>query len=123
VPLEPWTFTWYRKFETPGSNEPGGSILFIIRNQKDILTDIRVIYAGKSILREKNSETMLEGKQLPLDRRDAEAFLEKWKNYLSGFSGGNEKFVFGRNARFTNVELVKAQILNFIETTVMNISD
>jgi len=123
VPLEPWTFTWYHKFSTPLSNEGGGGILFIIRNQKNILTDIRVVYSGKSILREKDSETMLAGKHLPLDRKDAQAFIEKWKNYLSVFKGGNEKFIFGGDDRYSNPELIKAQILNFIETTVMSISD
>jgi len=123
VPLEPWTFTWYHKFSTPGSNESGGGILFMIRNQKNILTDIRVVYSGKSILREKDSETMLAGKHLPLERKNALAFIEKWRNYLSVFKGGNEKFIFGRDDRYSNPELIKAQILNFIETTVMSISD
>jgi len=122
VPLEPWNFTWYRKFRTIGNDEPGGCILFIIRTQKDILTDIRVIYSGQSILREKDSETMLKDKHLPLNSRDAAAFTERWKNYLSAFEG-NGNLIFAGEDGNSNVELIKAQILNFIESTIQHISD
>ena len=54
VPFEPWNLTWYRKFPGSGVNEPGGGILIIIKNQKNILTSIRVVYSGLIILREKN---------------------------------------------------------------------
>ena len=122
VPLEPWTYTWYRKFNTAGSGEAGGGILFMIRNEKNILTNIRVVYSGLSILREKNSETMLEGKRLPLDKKDAVTFTEKWKTCLSAFKD-NEKLIFSGAEENSNPELVKAQIMNFIETAIMRISD
>ncbi|MCL2069555.1 MAG: FAD binding domain-containing protein [Treponema sp.] len=122
IPLEPWNFTRYFKFSTPGLSEPGGCILFILRNQKNLLTSIRIIYSGQTILREKNAETQLAGKHLPLEKKDAAALVESWKTYLSTFKS-NEKFVFGRNDRNSNPELVKAQILNFIENTIMQISD
>jgi len=122
VPLEPWDFTWYRKFRTSGNNEPGGGILFMIRNQKNILTDIRVIYSDQTILREKDSETMLIDKHLPLERKDAVAFVEKWRNYLSLFKGNYEYVLAGESGK-TDPELTKVQILNFIETTINHISD
>ncbi|MDR0497446.1 MAG: FAD binding domain-containing protein [Treponema sp.] len=122
VPMEPWTFTWYHKFNTHGYNKPGGGIIFILKNQKNILTDIRVIYTGQIILREKNSETMFAGKRLPLDRKDAATFVESWKNYLSILSG-LENSIFPVEAGNFKPELVKTQILNFIEATIMRISD
>jgi len=115
VPLEPWTFTGYRKFNNTGRNKPGNNILLLLRNQKNILTDIRVVYSGEVILREKNSETMLTGKRLPLDRKVVALFLDNWKNYLYGIpenEGGN-----------LVTELVKMQILKFIEATIMRISE
>ena len=122
VPLEPWTFTRYHKFKTHGGNKPGGGILFILRNQKRTLTDIRVVYSGQIILREKNSETMLAGKHLPLDRKYASAFVDSWRNYLSILSG-IENSIFPEEAGNFEPELVKTQILNFIETTIMRISE
>ncbi|MCL2094295.1 MAG: FAD binding domain-containing protein [Treponema sp.] len=122
VPLDPWNYTWYRKFTRAGSNEPGGGILFIMRNQKNILTHIRVLYSGQTTLREKNSETMLAGKHLPLDRRDALAFVDHWRNYINLYEG-NEESVFAGTGMNSNPELEKSRILNFIKTTIMGISD
>jgi CO/xanthine dehydrogenase FAD-binding subunit len=121
LPLEPWNFTWYRKFNTHGPGKRGSNILFILRNQKNILSDIRIVYSGQLILREKNSETMLTGKSLPLDRRNVSALLDNWKNYLSGLTDmGNPSSA--NEAGNYRQELVKAQILKFIETTIMRIS-
>ena len=122
VPLDPWTFTRYRKFRSGGSAESGGGVLFIIRNQKDILTSIRVVYSGKIILRDKNSETMLAGKHLPLGRRETKAFVDSWKAYLSMYDG-NEASVFPEEAGNSSPELMKNQLLNFIEATLMRLSE
>ena len=122
IPLEPWSFTRYSKFNITGSNDVGGGILFIMRNEKDILTDIRVVYSGKAILREKNSESMLTGKHLPLDQKDASAFMDNWKSYLHGLEG-DEKSIFPGEDSIFRPELIKARILQFIESTLMHISD
>jgi CO/xanthine dehydrogenase FAD-binding subunit len=122
VPLEPWTFTWYRKFNFSLASKPGGCILFILRNQKDILTDIRVLYSSQAIFREKDGESMLIGKHLPLDRRDALAFVERWKGYLSSIHEENGAAFPGE---YDNLSpgLIKTQILRFIESTLLHISD
>jgi len=122
VPLEPWTFTWYRKFNFSLSSRPGGCILLILRNQKDILTDIRVLYSSQAIFREKNAESMLMGKHLPLDHRDASAFVDAWKNYLSSMPEG-ENIEFPGEYGKLSPGLIKAQILRFIESTLLHISD
>ena len=122
VPLEPWNYTWYRKLNIPGSNKSGGGILFILKNQKDILTDIHVVYSGKVILKDKNSESMLSGKHLPLDRKDAIAFLDGWKNYLSSLEG-DEKAIFPGEPGNSRPDLLKAQILLFLESILRHISD
>jgi CO/xanthine dehydrogenase FAD-binding subunit len=126
IPLEPWTFTRYLKLRNPETNSSGGGILFIMRNQKNILTHIRVVYSGQSILREKTCETMLEGKRLPLERRSAEYFLNTWKTYLSflPYLFNSEETKGSQWAkRCSNPELVKTQILNFIKNTIANISE
>jgi CO/xanthine dehydrogenase FAD-binding subunit len=120
IPLEQWNYSLYRKFNTLGSSEPGGVIVFILRNQKNILEDMRVVYSGNSVLREKNAEALLVGKKLPLDLKDAQTFIERWKLYLealeipeeTGGHSGKDLFLF-----------IKAQILGFIETSIMAIAD
>ena len=122
IPLDPWTFTWYKKFQSPGSIEPGGGLLFLIRTQKNILSTIRVVYSGKLVLREKNSETMLAGKKLPLDIKEMRSFIEHWKTYLSVFEGNEESIFPAGDGKF-NSELSKAQIINFIESSLIKITD
>ena len=122
IPLEPWTFTWYKKFQNSGSIEPGGGILIVMKNQKNILSNIRVVYAGKIILREKNSESMLSGKRLPLDMKETNEFVDNWRTYLSVFDG-NEDSIYPDGDGNMNYELCKTQILNFIESTLISISD
>ena len=122
IPLEMWDFTRYRKFRNSGSNSPGENVLFMIKNEKDILTDIRVVYSGKAVLRNKDSETMLIDKRLPLDPRDAAAFIEDWKNYLSDIAV-NDKTQFTGDNDNTDADLIKTQILAFIENTINYISD
>jgi len=122
VPLEPWTFSWYRKFNFSLASRPGGCILLILRNQKDILTDIRVLYSSQAILREKNAESMLMGKHLPLDRKDASAFVDAWKAYLSSMPEGENSEFPGEYGNLSP-GLIKTQILRFIESTLTHISE
>ena len=114
VPLDIWTFTWYRKFHNFVSNAGEGAILFIMKNEKNILTNIRILCMGKTLLRDKNSETMLVGKRLPLSRKDADAFSGSWKTYLSGVEVAEENSL---------TEITKTQIINFIKTMLRHISD
>ena len=114
VPLAPWSFTWYRKFLSAGSTGGEGSILFIMKNEKNILTNIRVLYSGKTILREKKSETMFLGKRLPLARKDVEAYLDSWRIYLSSIEGDEEN---------SKAELIKPRVISFIKTMLQHISD
>jgi CO/xanthine dehydrogenase FAD-binding subunit len=110
IPLEQWNYSMYRKFTGEHSvDESGGNAVFIARIQKNILMDLRVVFAGQVVLRDKNSETMLSGKQLPLDRRDAEHFTELWKVYLSAIE--------------SNATMLNAQLLNFIESCILGLSD
>jgi CO/xanthine dehydrogenase FAD-binding subunit len=106
IPLEQWQYSLYRKFT---DDESGGGAVFMARMQKNILTDLRMVFAGQSVLRDKNSESILVGKLLPLDRRDAVHFMELWKTFLSA------------------VELpgfmLRAKLLNFVESCILSLSD
>jgi CO/xanthine dehydrogenase FAD-binding subunit len=107
IPLEQWDYTVYRKFGAfPG---PGGAVVFIMKNQKNVLSDIRIVFAGSGILRDKNSETLLIGKQLPLNRRDALDFIEHWNSYLSALE--------------EPPPLIRAEILNLVEALIISLAD
>jgi CO/xanthine dehydrogenase FAD-binding subunit len=109
IPLEQWNYTVYRKFGNRDAEDSGGSLVFIIKNQKNVLTDIRIVFAGTGILRDKNNETLLIGKQLPLNRRDALEFVEQWGVFLSALD--------------SPAPLIRSELLNFVESMVMNFAD
>jgi CO/xanthine dehydrogenase FAD-binding subunit len=113
IPLDQWNFSFYHKFHTRGKNESGGVIVFILNTQKNILRDLRIVFSGSMIVQEKNAETLLAGKSLPLDKREVGAFIEHWKTYLAGLGDspiGDEE---------SKAEMIRAQILNFVEATIM----
>jgi CO/xanthine dehydrogenase FAD-binding subunit len=109
IPLEQWAYTAYRKFGSPNAGKHGGAMVFILKNQKALLTDIRLIFAGEGLLRNKNAESFLAGKRLPLSRRDAADFVEQWRAYLSALDNSGP--------------LIHWEILNFIESLMSNLSD
>ncbi|GHU16603.1 FAD-binding protein [Spirochaetia bacterium] len=109
IPLDQWNYTVYRKFGSRDAGMAGGALIFIIKNPKNILTDIRIVFAGEGILRDKNSETLLIGKRLPLNRRDALDFVEHWKTYLSALD--------------SPALIVRSELLKFIESLILNLAD
>jgi CO/xanthine dehydrogenase FAD-binding subunit len=121
VPLEQWNYSLYRKFKARGANESGSVIVFILKNQKDILTDLRVVYSGNIILQDRNSETLLIGKRLPLGRKEALTFIESWKHYLQAMETMAENADGGLS--LPQIGLLKVQIINFIENAIMEIAD
>jgi CO/xanthine dehydrogenase FAD-binding subunit len=109
IPLEQWGYTAYRKFGSRNAGRHGGIMVFILKNQKTTLTDIRLVFAGEEILRDKNTEAVLIGKHLPLNRRDTADFVEQWRVYLSALDQSGP--------------LIHSEILNFIESLMSNLSD
>lgn len=107
VPLDQWDYSVYKKFTR---HESGNNVVvFLIKTQKNLLTDIRVVYKTDTILRDKNSETVLIGKQLPVSRRITADFIGRWETFLLGIQDADE---------FSRKELI-----NFIEQNVYNLSE
>ncbi|GHV45228.1 FAD-binding protein [Spirochaetia bacterium] len=109
IPLDQWNYTAYRKFGSRDSGKSGGALVFLIKNPKNVLADIRIVFAGERILRDKNNESLLIGKQLPLNRRDALDFVEHWKAYLSALD--------------SPTPIIRSEILNFIESLIFYLAD
>ncbi|MDR2418309.1 MAG: FAD binding domain-containing protein [Treponema sp.] len=86
IPLESWNYSLYRKFRCSDLDRPNlddGVIVLLLRNQKDILTDIRIVFAGRTVLKDKRTESLLSGKHLPLNCKDARAAIAQWETCLA----------------------------------------
>jgi CO/xanthine dehydrogenase FAD-binding subunit len=110
IPLEPWNYSRSRKFRSPHSGDDSeGVMVFMARFQKDILSDIRMIFAGTELIRNQAGETFLFGKKLPLEKRDVVHCVELWQGLLSG--------------RESLPVMVRAILLNFIESCLLELAD
>jgi CO/xanthine dehydrogenase FAD-binding subunit len=107
LPLDNWDYASYKKFS--GQVSRSKAAVFLVKTQKDILNDIRVLYKADMIWRDKSSESILIGKELPINRRIAADFVGHWKGYLSGIE--------------TISELAGKELINFIEMNIYNLSD
>jgi CO/xanthine dehydrogenase FAD-binding subunit len=109
IPLEQWDSTVYRKFHARDlENDCEGVFVFILKNEKNILTDIRIVFAGSCILRDRNSEIFLEGKKLPLETKDVFHHRELWENYLASLEKPGP--------------FLKAKLLNSIEVCIAGLT-
>jgi CO/xanthine dehydrogenase FAD-binding subunit len=106
VPLDRWNYSVYKKFS---NSLNGGAVVFLVKSQKSILSDIRVVYKTAVLIRDKSIEAILVGKRLPLSRRIASEFVEAWETFLSGLPDMHE--------------LSKRELLNFIEMNVYNLTE
>jgi CO/xanthine dehydrogenase FAD-binding subunit len=100
LPLHPWDYSIYKKFYRDDLYN-SEALVFLARAQKNILTDIRVVYKTNTILRNKNSEDMLNGKILPLNRKMTMEFIENWKIFLESRDDVSN---FSKNVLLNNIE-------------------
>jgi CO/xanthine dehydrogenase FAD-binding subunit len=108
LPLDIWDYSAYKKFYS-ADIENSEVMVLLAKTQKNILTDIRVIIKGKTVIRNKISESVLIGKQLPLSRRVADDFVESWAEFLVHNHEVNE--------------ISRKQLVNCIEINVNNLSE
>jgi CO/xanthine dehydrogenase FAD-binding subunit len=109
IPLELWDYSVYKKFKPQETGGPDGAAVFILKNRKNVLTDFRFVFAGEMTLRNKNTESLLVGKNLPLGKKDVAGFVEQFSTYLTGLG--------------TVAVLLQTSLLNFIESSLIAITD
>ncbi|MDR1399563.1 MAG: FAD binding domain-containing protein [Treponema sp.] len=110
IPLEPWNYSLYRKFHRSElDNTDTGVIVLLLRNQKEILTDIRIVFAGSTVLEDKRIESLLSGKHLPLSRKDVHAAIVQWETCLATLS--------------PEQSFIRTELSNFVTTSLLGLVD
>ena len=107
VPMDTWDHSIYKKFA--GQANQSKAVVFLVKAQKNILSDLRIVYKSNAIWRDKDSESILIGKRLPLNRRIAADFIESWSAYMSGILDADE--------------LSRKELVNFIELNILDLSE
>ena len=107
LPLHQWDYAVYKKFQIEGYLN-NAAVVFLARTHKNILSEIRVVYKTRSIVRNKICEDILNGKLLPLSRKTADDFIENWKDFL--------------NSKHEERDITKNTLINCIKENVYNLS-
>jgi len=107
IPLDDWDYSAYKKFTGQASRSKVA--VFLAKTQKNVLSDIRIVYKTDTLWRNKDSESVLAGKQLPLHHRIAADFIKSWEAFLSGLHNVDE--------------LSRKELINFIEININNLSE
>ena len=81
LPLHQWDYSVFKKFTGQGFFS-GETVVFLAKTQKNVLSEIRIVYKAKAIIRNKDGETVLNGKYLPLHRKTADEFVQNWREFL-----------------------------------------
>ena len=78
VPLEEWTISHYKRLGPIGFiADDSASFVFLARTQKNLLSDVKLLFGGTHIIKSKEFENLLTGKSLPIDRRSIGALMEE----------------------------------------------
>ncbi|MDR1858949.1 MAG: FAD binding domain-containing protein [Treponema sp.] len=107
VPLDTWDYSIYNKFDSQANRSRVAVML--VKTQKNVLNDIKIVYKTDVILRDRNSEGILIGKHLPLGRRIVSDFIGHWEDFLKGVQNIDE--------------LSRQELINFITINVNSLSE
>ena len=80
IPLDQWDYSVYQKITDISGNNI--NIVFMVKSPKNTISDMRILLSSDLMYRDKSDESLLIGKQLPLENREIAEFLSNWRNFL-----------------------------------------
>ncbi|EPF47536.1 hypothetical protein HMPREF1222_00813 [Treponema vincentii F0403] len=108
VPFEEWTISYYKRLGPIGHiTADTSSFVFLARAQKNLLSDIKLLFGSKQLIKSKEFENLLTGKGLPIDRRSVGALMKETEDIF------NDTFSAAEISEFQ-----KACFLNLIEESI-----
>ena len=108
VPFEEWTISYYKRLGPIGQiTADTASFVFLARTQKNLLSDIKLLFGSKQLIKSKEFENLLTGKGLPIDRRSVGALMKETEDIF------NDTFSAAEISEFQ-----KACFLNLIEESI-----
>ena len=108
VPFEEWTISYYKRLGPIGHiTADTASFVFLARAQKNLLSDIKLLFGSKQLIKSKEFENLLTGKGLPIDRRSVGALMKETEDIF------NDTFSAAEISEFQ-----KICFLNLIEESI-----
>ena len=108
VPFEEWTISYYKRLGPIGHiTADTASFVFMARTQKNLLSDVKLLFGATQLIKSKEFENLLTGKGLPIDRRSVGALMKETEEIF------NDTFAAAEISKFQ-----KAYFLNLIEESM-----
>ena len=84
VPFEEWNISYYKRLGQIGHiTADTASFVFLARMQKNMLSDVKLLFGGTQLIKSKEFENLLTGKGLPIDRRSVGALMKETEAIFS----------------------------------------
>ena len=84
VPFEEWNISYYKRLGQIGHiTADTASFVFLARTQKNMLSDVKLLFGGTQLIKSKEFENLLTGKGLPIDRRSVGAVMNETEAIFS----------------------------------------
>ena len=105
VPFEEWTISYYKRLGPIGHiTADTASFVFLARAQKNLLSDIKLLFGSRQLIKSKEFENLLTGKGLPIDRRSVGALMKETEEIFSDTFSAAEIFEFQKACFFNLIE-------------------
>jgi len=80
------------------------SFVFMARTQKNLLSDVKLLFGGTQLIKSKEFENLLTGKGLPIDRRSVGALMKETEDIFSDTFSAAEISEFQKACFFNLIE-------------------
>ena len=105
VPLEKWTISYYKRLGPLGYiTADTASFVFLARTQKNLLSDVKFLFGGTSLIKSKEFENVLTGMVLPIDRRNIDSLMKETEQIFNGTDKHAFASDFQKNCFFNLIE-------------------
>lgn len=81
---ENWNYSFFRRLGRKGVVDAETAyFIFLLKYQKNIITDVRICFSSSTILRSKEFENSILGEMLPLSSKDISVILQNSQKYFT----------------------------------------
>ena len=72
---EEWTHHVYKKIKNGQYMDEIPIFLFLVKVQKNVIVDVRLLFADKNLIREKEFDNLLLGRTIPISKEDIKSIV------------------------------------------------
>ncbi len=109
IPTDSWDIALYRRLGRSGVlSDDTAAFVFLVKSQKNVLSDIRFACTSREFFRNREFENLLIGRSLPMSTKEIRYILDKAESFL--------------DPELFSSTFKRVQILNLLEDGLLNLT-